>query len=124
MSLKPNLIKCEICGKEFEPKRKDSKFCSDKCSMIYHNGNAKAKYISKPKLKKICPMCGKEFLTNTIQKYCSAECRIKGRAEYQRQRNKSKTKVTRSYTKKIKSRPMTPALERFFTKFALLMRGD
>jgi len=28
---------CELCGKLFPPKRKDSKFCSNKCTNIRNN---------------------------------------------------------------------------------------
>ena len=48
------ILKCKVCGKEFEAKRSDAKFCTEKC-----------KKVSKRKREgsfatKICDVCGKE----------------------------------------------------------------
>lgn len=67
---------CIVCGKEFLPKTKRSKFCCDGCMKKFYNEKEKAK---KPKKKeKICVMCGKVIdPKKSSLKYCSAECRKK-----------------------------------------------
>ena len=58
---------CKYCGAEFEAKRSDAKFCSAKCRM------ANKREQQKP-TKKICPVCGAEFVGNSNKLYCSREC--------------------------------------------------
>ena len=66
---------CRQCGKEL-PKNK-TRFCSNECKNRYHHvmdGRIHHKEI----LKKICPVCGKEFKTWKSQKLtCSPECHRK-----------------------------------------------
>ena len=80
-------ITCAYCGKKsLKPlkeierqKRKGQKlfFCSLSCVAKYKNSDKK-----KPVVKKICPVCGKEFETSTRKKlnktYCSRSCASKG----------------------------------------------
>ena len=61
---------CQHCGKEFYVEdRKARKFCSDRCRELSY-------YV--PKIKtatKICPICGKEFVsTKSQQKFCGEFC--------------------------------------------------
>lgn len=61
---------CQHCGKEFYVEdRKTRKFCSDRCRQLSY-------YV--PKIKtatKVCPTCGKEFVTTKKhQKYCGEFC--------------------------------------------------
>ena len=73
---------CQCCGIEViqNPKRKQKKFCSDKCRNMWWNShlelvNKKAIYECK------CKYCGKAFKVygNENRKYCSRECYIAGR---------------------------------------------
>ena len=81
-------------------------------------------------MKKKCIICGKEFepskYSAKAQKYCSAECRIKANYELTKATQSGERKPVRKRKKETYSskRPMTPALERFFTKFALLLKED
>ena len=63
--------KCLICGIEYIPKNKNSKYCSSKCTGISQN---------KQIIKK-CIICNKEFKTSLYRKdtakYCSQECQHK-----------------------------------------------
>ena len=75
--------KCMTCGIVFRPKqyqinKGNGKFCSIKCSQL---GKKKAfgkdVWNWKEKVKKICPVCGKEFNvkpSHSWRKYCSREC--------------------------------------------------
>lgn len=61
--------KCEQCEKEFETKRKDKRFCCDKCQHKHRYEN--------PKFNKcLCVNCGNEFTPKAADrnKYCSREC--------------------------------------------------
>lgn len=69
---------CEQCGKEFEAKRSDSKFCSPKCRLRSHR--------NVPEIRK-CPLCHKEFKTNGKQIYCSEEHAEMARVSDQRHSN-------------------------------------
>ena len=68
---------CLCCGKPVQqtPGRKEKKFCSDKCRMVYWNShqdevNKQAYYTL------ICQHCGKEFVSygNKNRKYCCRNC--------------------------------------------------
>jgi hypothetical protein len=67
---------CIICGKkiEFETSSKKKyghlrKYCSDDCRKIAYSKSF------------VCKSCGKEFLSPTPKKYCSAGCEKKGSTE-------------------------------------------
>lgn len=73
---------CRYCGKPVEqnPGRKEKKFCSDKCRMLWWNShtdqvNRKANYEC------TCGFCGKQFTSygNKNRKYCSHACYIEDR---------------------------------------------
>lgn len=73
---------CQCCGIKViqNPKRKQKKFCSDKCRNMWWNShlelvNKKAIYECK------CKYCGRAFKVygNENRKYCSRECYIAGR---------------------------------------------
>lgn len=64
---------CEICGKEFRTRKRDSATtCSKKCAVAKKNKN----YIP-PKITAVCKVCGREFLTNKSKpsSCCSTHCR-------------------------------------------------
>jgi very-short-patch-repair endonuclease len=65
---------CIVCGKSFERKRKEStgKYCSRVCS-DKADKNAPRR---QPRIKKICPECGKEFIALPYQNTncCSRRC--------------------------------------------------
>ena len=59
---------CVVCSAIFSAKRKDVKYCSDKCKR-------KAEHNRKPLLKKTCLHCGGEFeAKRAATNYCSASC--------------------------------------------------
>lgn len=60
---------CISCGREFEAKRSDAKYCSKNCRQ---NSSLRKKRGSFS--KKTCPVCGKEFKGPNHQKYCSEDC--------------------------------------------------
>lgn len=68
-------IKCFVCGKEFKPKDKQSKYCSRECL-----------YISLKKIRKRqCKICGKEFVLDhryINQICCSTNCQRKHLSNY------------------------------------------
>ena len=49
---------CELCGKEFEAKRKDAKYCSDSC-------RNKASRLHRGLIGKTCLICGEKFSPKT-----------------------------------------------------------
>lgn len=75
---------CEYCGKEFESKKKSTKFCCRTCSN-------KSRY--KARTTYICDYCGKEFerLSSQVNGkhniYCSIECQNKGTGIHNRGEN-------------------------------------
>lgn len=60
-------IKCKVCGKEFIPNKKTSKYCSQQCQW---------EGLKKPKEVCVCLHCGKEFipLRGNSGLYCSRKC--------------------------------------------------
>lgn len=61
--------RCAICGKEFEPKHGNIKFCSDECRK-----KAKEKYKNKHLVTNICYSCGRKFKSRRKRKFCSDKC--------------------------------------------------
>ena len=60
---------CIICGKEFIPKRKDSRICSKECLKKF----SPKKHLLSKELE--CVICGKKFKPKTaVQKTCCREC--------------------------------------------------
>lgn len=59
---------CEYCGKTYEARMRNHKYCSSKCSQLARkNGNTRQ-----------CPICGKNFyvsLSKDNQKYCCYKCK-------------------------------------------------
>lgn len=82
-------VKCPICGKEFTPYHKKM-CCSKECSRKYVLMKAKEKRNETLKVyHKVCPTCGKPFITHTdAQRYCSEACRIKRNNNYMIAKNK------------------------------------
>ncbi len=95
---------CPVCGKEFTPVAKHSKYCSKECSdevkrqyrARYYQQN-REKYLDyvaehqKPDTPhvytKVCPFCGKEFETTNNRKiYCSDECKNQYNKEKKREK--------------------------------------
>ena len=61
---------CIICGKEFLPKRYDSKICSKECLK-----NFKSRKHKIENKEYVCEICGKEFIRkSSYQRTCSREC--------------------------------------------------
>jgi predicted nucleic acid-binding Zn ribbon protein len=86
---------CAVCGKEFETNHSNHKTCSEVCSKkhkknlttiwaknntdrmkILRNKSEEKLGLKKPKIAKICTICGNEFYTGySRQITCSKECR-------------------------------------------------
>lgn len=66
-------IKCEHCGKEFQQRQKDQKYCSKECQW-------QSIKVERPTM--ICEQCGKEFKAKRATnkdyqaRFCSHECQI------------------------------------------------
>lgn len=74
-------VKCAFCGKEFEQRRSDQRYCSPRCRNIINLRRTYARQHPKPTKKpRVCPVCGKELPPdsrwNTV--YCSVRCRNHG----------------------------------------------
>ena len=74
------IVKCVVCGKEFEALRSTKKYCSDDCV----NAMRRMKWANREKIKKEkgvsekqCPICGKIFKPKSAaanQRTCCYEC--------------------------------------------------
>lgn len=75
------LVKCVICGREFEAQKTTKKYCSNNC-MNAARRQRRAEKISKNgspygQQKKLCLICGKEFIPKTSaanNRQCCYEC--------------------------------------------------
>lgn len=66
--------KCAWCGKDFESKYFNTKYCSIECREL--NKKMNGTDFSKYPIPKNCKVCGKKFMANsTGTKYCSDDCR-------------------------------------------------
>ena len=75
------MIKCKICGKEFEQTNKSRVLCSDECRMMNKRVMASdyAKKVRDERRERLgtrtCEVCGKEFIPrNSIMVRCSSAC--------------------------------------------------
>lgn len=89
-------MKCAICGEEIKSLKAGQKYCSDKCRKIKERRRSAVRY------RKRAAQQGRQV------------------AEYKPQVEKAKA-INRK-PKVRNPRPMTPALERFFTRFAILLK--
>lgn len=83
------LTHCQVCSKEIEPSKtgRPKRNCSQRCRDLA----AQANRPKKPKVKRPCSICGKEFLSaNQRHNYCSSTCR----AEFNRRRSSEKWRKT------------------------------
>lgn len=64
---------CEHCGKEFIPKRIDSRYCSKECSS--HASHKARGSITRLPAKRKCISCGREYDSMQFGKFCSANCK-------------------------------------------------
>jgi hypothetical protein len=63
---------CVQCGKEFQCKSNNDKYCSDYCAIRFRY------YLKRKDYIKECPVCKKNFNTrSSIKKYCSKKCHHK-----------------------------------------------
>lgn len=75
-----------------------------------------------------CVICGREFEPSKyhrkVQICCNAECRRKRNAELYRLRKSGERQVARKRESSTysKNRQITPALESFFTEFAMMIK--
>ena len=69
---------CRQCGSVLEhtPGRKKKQFCSDACRMRWWHDH---RYMSRTAMSAKCAACGREFVTDRVQKYCSHACYIAAR---------------------------------------------
>ena len=80
---------CQFCGKPYTVPRyisDGSRFCSNNCKSAWR------RKAGLDNFEQTCAICGKKFLTNKYSpaRYCSDECRIKGRQVYWDNRRKLK----------------------------------
>ena len=102
---------CIFCNKEFIPKRKSQKYCSDTCryKAKYEKRCQREdiKHLNEPR---ICPLCGKEFTSHSPgQKYCDDCIPIAKRAKvhrfYERHREEIIPKSVKRVTEWRKRNP-------------------
>jgi endogenous inhibitor of DNA gyrase (YacG/DUF329 family) len=90
-------MKCVVCGKEFESKNSNRKYCSKKCTNTQY-------YILKkqgmPARELTCPYCGKIFTTTRDNKiFCSETCGKRAWAKQKRDEDR-------------KNRPIKPKMSK------------
>ena len=69
------MIKCEICGKEFEPNFYNRKYCSKKCGEEANRRKAASRIKKAPYPTRKCLCCGKEFRPRVKnQRFCNYKC--------------------------------------------------
>lgn len=101
-------MKCEICGKEFEPKTTNgmAKYCSRECKM--ERERIRAKYYNEKRSEKLknrdhtktCPICQNKFQAVRNELYCSDVC--KKIAQRKRRSNLIVNKTERPKPKNVK----------------------
>ena len=89
------MIPCANCGKEFEKKSHNSRFCSPKCKRhaLYEASKTRKEKIdlSKPRTLN-CKQCNKEFTTSAPKAlYCSIRCRDNWKYENIRKKGKTRS---------------------------------
>lgn len=69
-------MKCQYCGKEFEPKNMRQKYCSPRCGYEVLKEKSRARYTKKEKPEeRICKYCGERFQPKLKkQVFCSCKC--------------------------------------------------
>ena len=74
----PGKDACKQCGGMLQhtPGRKKKQFCSDACRMRWWHEH---RDMSKTAKGVKCAACGREFITDRVQKYCSHACYIAAR---------------------------------------------
>jgi predicted nucleic acid-binding Zn ribbon protein len=91
--MKPTVVACAFCGKEFTATHPRNVYCSEICQKANKTARQREKYAANkpakvPKEKKQieakdCVVCGRSFMPqrSSVQKTCSKECREKREAE-------------------------------------------
>lgn len=69
---------CRQCGSVLKhtPGRKRKQFCSDACRLRWWHGHREHSQNARTV---VCASCGKAFVTDRMQKYCSHACYIQAR---------------------------------------------
>lgn len=65
-------VVCAYCGKEFETRRKNKKYCSRECCQEQHKADMRIRYVGKR--EKNCRFCGKA-LPKFKSYFCDGECK-------------------------------------------------
>ena len=94
------IVGCAICGKTFEGKRSDAKYCSEECKKEARNLRLRKRRRKEKKNKvKKCGYCSREYEPkHGREKYCSTECKVLARR--QSERNRERTEIKRRVIKK------------------------
>lgn len=115
------IIDCAICGKTFEGKRRDAKYCSSECREKGKAIAARDSYRRKNGIEsktKICKYCDKMFdCMDFRQKYCSDTCRNKSKKEKTRKSENKSYKRRRYIVKTYKKNGQLDKFERGFNYF-------
>lgn len=93
---KDRLLKtCAVCGAEFHAVRTFQVCCSHECRKkhkcaLQNRRNAKRRAGKpRPQAKEFtCPVCGKQFQSERVHKYCSIECKRQAMKAYHAQHSK------------------------------------
>lgn len=68
------IIPCAYCQTEFQPRQRNSRFCSRNCNDRFHSPR---KVKNREKHEHVCAHCSKTYRSNLVAsrtKYCSREC--------------------------------------------------
>ncbi len=86
---------CHICGKEFQSKAHNARYCSHECKLIAKRNRRDASRGPSKTFKKLCIKCGEPFETKVATKrYCSDECYRLATAARKRAKRKKTRRVT------------------------------
>lgn len=69
---------CRQCGAALvhTPGRKKKQFCSDACRLSWWHAHRE---LGRNARTELCPSCGKTFITDRVQTYCSHGCYVRAR---------------------------------------------
>ena len=115
------IVDCVICGKTFEGKRHDAKYCSSNCRNKGKAITSKDHYRRKNGIEsnsKKCKYCDKMFdCTDFRQKYCSDTCRNKAKKGKTRKHEKGRYRRRRYVVNTSSKNGQLDKFERDFNYF-------
>lgn len=91
---------CEICGRQFNRRKPQERYCSSECR--------KEAFCLSSKQELVCPVCGKKFIkTSKNQKYCCPEHAERQREERKQERRRNEKNAGVKHTAEVCRRKKT-----------------